>query len=227
MAHPHQSFLDEFKIAIDKVVPLTPQEVIDEAKKLHEELSANEDATDKQIHQALTLIGRKEYPYRKAYLEICAGDEEQRLRSAVLERLDDNVKKKVEEYTQHGVLLDDLIKSDLFESQFEGDERYQIEQAILLADEVLDKQCDERAHSRQKEFDTLVQKWTEEAARLQGLIDQLRAMGSEDAKWAGEINSVCDKLEEGWSIVEQDPKEEEIKKEIEYWNTVLHEEDEV
>lgn len=226
MAHPHQSFLAEFKIAIDKVVPLTPQEVIDEAKKLHEELSANEDATEKQIHQALTLIGRKEYPYRKAYLEICAGDEEQRLRTAVMERLDDNVKKKVEEYTEHGVLLDDLIKSDLFESQFEGDERYQVEQAILLADEVLDKQCDERAHSRQKEFDTLVAKWTEEAARLQGLIDQLRGMGAEDAKWAGEINSVCDKLEEGWSIVEQDPKEEEIKKEIEYWNTVLHEEDE-
>lgn len=225
MPHPHQSFLDEFKIAIDELVPLTPPELIEEAKKLHKELSENQEATEKQIHQAVSLVGRKEFPYRKAYLEICAGDEEQRLQSEVFERLDEAVKKKIEDVVGSGVLLDDYVKSKLFEEQLTADERYQVEQAILLSEDVLDSQCDDRAHRRQQEYETLVKKWTDEASRLQGMIDQLRSMGSEDAKWAAEIGGVADRLEEGWSVVERDPEEEEIVKEIEYWNTVLHEDE--
>lgn len=223
MPHPHQAFLDEFKIAIDKLVPLTPKEIIDEAHFLHKELTESEDATEKQIHQAVTLIGRKEYPYRKAYLEICAGDEEQRLQGQVFERLDDVVRKKIEDITKHGVMLDDFVRSKLFEEKLEPDERYQIENSILLAEEVLNSQCDDRAHKRKMEFEQLVEKWTKESNRLQGLIDSLRKMGEGDAKWMAEINGVADRLEEGWSVVERDPSEEEIKKEMEYWATVLHE----
>lgn len=223
MAHPHQSYLDEFKIAIENLVPLTPQEIIDEAKKLHEELSGDEHATEKQIHQALTMIGRKEFPYRKAYQELCAGDEEQRLQKLVFERLEPELAAKIKEMTAHGVILEDYVKSDFFESQLSGEERYQVEQAILLADDVLNNQCDDRAQTRKEQYETLVKKWTDEATRLQGLINHLREMGANDAKWSGEIGSICDRLEEGWSVVEADPSEEEIKKEIEYWTTVLNE----
>lgn len=223
MPHPHQSFLDEFKIAINELVPLTPSEIVEEAKKLHKELSKNEETTEKQIHQAVTLIGRKEFPYRKAYLEICAGDEEQRLKKEVFERLDDKVKNKIKKVLGSGVLLDDYVKSKLFEEQLTADERYQIEQAILLSEDILDSQCDDRAHRRQQEYESLVKKWTEESTRLQGMIDQLRSMSLENEKWTAEINEVADRLEEGWSVVERDPEEEEIVKEIEYWNIVLHE----
>ena len=227
MSHPHQSFLDEFAIAIKHLVPLTPQETIDEAKTLHEELSNNPETTEKQIHQALSLVGRKEFPYRKAYIELCQGDEEQRLQKVVFERLEDDVRKKVEEMTKHGVVLEEYVKSALFEEQLESDERYQLEQAILLADEVLDNQCEQRAEKRKIDYEGLVKKSTEYATKLQGRIDQLRAMAVEDPKWAGEINSIADRLEEGWSVVEKDPNEQEINKEIEYWNTVLHEEEDV
>lgn len=226
MNHPHQSYLDEFKIAINKLVPLTPPELIEEAKSLHEQLSNDINATEKQIHQALTLIGRKELPYRKAYDALCATDEEQRLQQVVFDRLDPTVKRKVQEMTRHGVILEDYVKSPLFEEQLSGDERFQVTQAIELADEDLDHQCDERAHQRAKKYGELVEYWTKEAARLQGMIDQLRSMGQGDPKWQGEIDSVCDRLEEGWSITERDPSEEEIVKEMEYWNTVLHETDE-
>lgn len=225
MSHPHQSFLDEFAIAIKRMVPLTPKEVIEEAKKLHLELSENEESTEKQIHQALSVIGRKEYPYRKAYEELCAGDEEQRLQSAVFERLDEAVLKKVQEMTKHGVVLEEYVASSLFEEQLEGDERYQVEQAILLADEVLDNQCDDRAHKRKTDYEELVKSHKEKSDELQGKIDQLRAMASEDPKWTGEIEGAASRLEEGWSITEKDPTEVEIIKELEYWNTVLHEED--
>ena len=206
------------------MVPLTPKEVVDEAKALHAELLANEDATEKQIHQALSVIGRKEYPYRKAYDELCAGDEEQRLQAAVFDRLEDDVKKKIQEMTSHGVILEEYVASPLFEEQLEGDERYQVEQAILLADEVLDNQCDDRAHKRKTDYETLVKKHTEEAEKLQGQINQLRAMAGEDPKWTAEIEGAAARLEEGWAITEKDPSEVEITKELEYWNTVLHEE---
>jgi hypothetical protein len=226
MTHPHQSYLDEFKISIDKLVPLTPLEIKDEANKILKDLSNDVNADEKQIHQALTLIGRKEFPYRKAYQELCAGDEEQRLQKLVFERIDESVKSKITAVTEHGVMIDDFVASDMFEEQLTPQERLQVEQAILLAEDTLDHQCDERAHKRHAQYEDLVDRWTKEAARLQGLIDNLRAMGDEDPKWKGEIDSVCDRLEEGWSIVERDPSEEEIKKELEYWNTVLHETEE-
>ncbi len=227
MTHPHQSFLDELKIAIKELVPLTPEEFIEEANKIYKELQYNPDTTEKQIHQALSLIGRKEYPYRKAYEALCESDEEKRLQVIVFERIEDQLKKKVQEITKNGVMLDDYIDSKLFEEQLTAEERHQIQQAVLAADDILDHQCCERAEKRHIDYHELVKKYQNKVQILQKMIDSLRSLGNEDLKWKDEINSICDKLEEGWSIVEQDPEEENIKKEIEYWNTVLHEDDEV
>ncbi|MBU0614358.1 hypothetical protein KJ766_03715 [Patescibacteria group bacterium] len=227
MPHPHQSFLDELKIAIDKLVPLTPVEFVQEAKNIHKDLLENPEASEKQIHQALSHIGRKEYPYRKAYEELCEGDEEKRLQVAVFERIEPEVKKKITDVTNHGVMLDDYISSKLFEEQLTADERYQVEQAVLASEDILDHQCSERAEKRHQDYHELVKKYEFEVERLQKMIDGLRAMGTEDPKWTTEIDSIADKLEEGWSIVETDPEEENIKKEIEYWNTVLHEDEEI
>jgi hypothetical protein len=223
MQHPHHFFLDEFKIAIDKLVPLTPAAIKEEATALHGELSENMEATEGQIAEAMGTIGRKEYPYRKAFHELCAGDEEQRLQEAVFDRLEDGVKKKIQEMTNHGVILEDYVKSDLFENQLEADERYQVLQAIELADEVLEHQCDDRAKNRASSYEELVAKYQEEAKRLQGMIDQLRTMADGSAEQGSDILASVNRLEEGWSVTSSDPAEEEIKKEIEYWQTVLAE----
>lgn len=223
MSHPHAAFLQEFQIAIDKMTHYVPAELHASAQAKHDELLANENVTEKEIHDALTNFGRQEYPLRKAYHDLCAGDEEQRLQSLVLERLDEAVKNKVLDHIKHGVLIDDYVKSSLFEEELTPEERLQIENAVLLAEDVLNSQCDERASKRKEQFVDLVKKWEGERDRLQKMIDGLRGMAKPGDKWSGEIVSICDKLEEGWSIVERDPTEEEIKKEIEYWDTVLHE----
>lgn len=225
MSHPHQYLLQEFKISIDRLVPLTPKEVLDEAHKLYEELSTNENSTEQQIRQALVHVGRKEFPYRKAYQELCASDEEQRLQKVVFDRLEAEVKAKVDAVTQHGVHVLDYVNSKLFEEQLSPDERYQVEQAILLAHDDLDKQCDERATERKESYEQLVARWKAEEERMQKLIDHLRGMAERDAKWADEIKGKADVFEEGWSVVERDPSEEEVRKEIEYWETVLSEEE--
>jgi hypothetical protein len=225
MSHPHEYLLQEYKISIDKLVPLTPPEIVEEAKKIYEDLAANPAATEKQIHQALVLIGRKEYPYRKAYVELCAGDEEQRLQAEVLKRLEGPIAEKLKKMTDNGVHVMDYVNSKLFERDLEATERYQVEQAILAAHDVLNKQCDDRAKERQQNFDELVVHWKAEADRLQNMIDQLKGMAERDPMYADEIRGKADQFEEGWSIVERDPLEEEIKQEIAHWTTVLEEAD--
>ena len=226
MSHPHQYLLQEYKISIDKLVPLTPPEIAEEAKKLYEELSANEAASEKQIRQALVLIGRKEYPYRKAYIELCAKDEEKRLQEEVLKRLEGPILEKVQKMVDSGVHIQDYVNSKLFERDLEATERYQVEQAILLAHDVLNKQCDERAKERQQNFEELVDRWKKEEEKLQQMIDQLRGMADRDLTYADEIRGKAEQFEEGWSIVERDPSEEEIRQEIAHWTTVLEEADE-
>ena len=226
MSHPHEYLLQEFKISIDKLVPLTPPAVVEEAKKLYDELSTNQAATEKQIQQALILIGRKEYPYRKAYIELCAGDEEQRLQAEILNKLEGTIAEKVKTMVDSGVHVQDYVNSKLFERDLESTERYQVEQAILAAHDVLNKQCDERAKERQQNFEELVQRWTAEEERLQQMIEQLRGMAERDITYADEIRGKAEQFEEGWSIVERDPSEDEIKQEIAHWTTVLEEADE-
>ncbi len=226
MPHPHEYLLKEFAISIDKLVPLTPPAVVDEAKKLLAELAASENVTEKQLHDALVYVGRKEFPYRKAYEELCASDEEQRLQQQVFERVAPAVKEKLLAVTEHGVQVMDYVNSRLFEEQLPADERYQVEQAILLAHDALNTQCSERATKRHHTYQELVAKWQAEQERLQGLLMTLRSFADRDAKWKGEILARLDQLEEGWSVVERDPKEEEIRQELEYWTTVFAENEE-
>lgn len=223
MPHPHAAFLKELQCAIDKMRHYVPSELLTEAQKTHDDLLANNDATETQVHFALVEIGKKEFPYRKAYHDLCSSDEEQRLQSLVFERLDDAVKQKVMDHTKHGVLVDHYVKSKLFEEELTPEERLQIENAILLAEDVLNSQCDERAGKRHGQFEELIKKWSDERDRLQKMIDYLKGMANGAGKWREDILASVAHLEESWSVAELQVNEEDIKKEVEYWDTVLHE----
>lgn len=225
MAHPHAFLLNEFRISVDRLVPLTPLAVVDEAQQLVATLAKDEQATEKHIHDALVYVGRKEYPYRKAYEELCASDEEQRLQRQVYERVDAAVRTKLAAVTEHGVHVIDYVNSRLFEEQLSAEERYQVEQAVLLAHDALNAQCNERAEQRKATYEELVAKWRAHQDKLQAVLATLRSFADRDAKWRDEILGRVAQLEEGWSVVERDPEEEEIRKELEYWTDIFAETD--
>ncbi len=228
MPHPHEYLLKEYALSIEKLVPLTPEPIIAEAKKLHETLSADENASERQIRQALIYIGKKEYPYRKAYESLCASDEEMRLQEAALKKIDTEIVAKMKPALDSGVHLTDYVNSKLFEKDLTSEERYRVEQAILEAHDVIGKQCDDRAKERAETYEKLVADAKAEQEKMQALIDGLRAMAERDPKWASEIIGKADQFEEGWSIVERDPSYDEIQKEIENWTAVFEEaEDEI
>ena len=223
MAHPHQYLLDEYKICVDKLVPLTPPEVIEEAHRLYDQIAADEHANERQIHQALVEIGKKEFPYRKAYQELCAKDEEKRLEEAAYKKIDAPVAEKIRAVTSHGVHLTDYANSKLFEQQLTAEERYHVEQAILDAHDTINRQCDERAKERQENFDELVARWAKKRDEIQALINELRNMSSRNPELAGEITGQADQFEEGWSIVERDPEEKDVREAIASYATQLEE----
>lgn len=220
MLHPQQEILDQFKNSIEKLVPLTPPEIIEEARTIVSELESDNNTTVEQIRQAFVLFGKKEYPYRKAYEALCAGDEEQRLQEIVLERVDDGTKALMEAVTKYGVHILDFVSSSQFE-ELPSDAQIKIDNALREAHDVLNKQCDERAMKRQDDFQALVKQWTKEANEVQMMIDSLRAMAERDETYAPDILAKAREFEEGWSMLEPDPTKEAVQREIDSWITVL------
>lgn len=205
--------LQEFALAIERLVPLTPDEVTQEAQRLYADLSQNP-ATDEQlVRKALIEIGRKEFPYRKAYEELCANDEERRLQEATLARLSPALREKVLSLLQVGVSLVDYLNSQMFEKELTGTQRHEIEEAVLAAHDVINRQCDERAAERKQKYQDLVDRWRAYEERLQKKIEVIRSLAqrAHDADLAAEILDAAMRFEEGWSIVERDPTEEDVQ----------------
>lgn len=220
MSHQQEEILKEFRSAIARLVPLTPKEVIDEAKRLAAELEANESSNAEQIRQALVYIGRKEFPYRKAYQELCAGDEEARMQEIVLRKIDDVTKSMLEPVTKYGVHILDFVKSSQFEALSE-DTKVAIDNALREAHDVVNRQCDERASSRAESYQELVHRWATEAEQIQKLIEVLKDMADRDARYHDEILGRARQLENGFSMIEEDPTQELVEKEIAHWAGVL------
>ncbi len=223
MAHQHEDIIKDFREAMAKLVPLAPKEIQQEARQLADDIEANPSSTVEQIVQALVYIGKKEFPYRKAYEELCAGDEEARLQKLVLAKLDDAVKEKMESVVKYGVHILDFVQSSQYELALNADERSIVDREIAAAHDVLNRQCDERAVARKGTYETLVAMWTETAARIQSMIDVLKGMAERNEQYTSDILARVATFEAGWSMIEPDPTEEDVQKDIAYWSEVLSE----
>lgn len=220
MPHHQQELLDQFRASIERLVPLTPPDVIDEARQLVDELGKSETTSAEQIRQAFVLFGRKEFPYRKAYEALCAGDEEQRLQEIVLGKLDDVTKASMDAVTKYGVHVLDFVKSSQFE-QLLPDQQTAIDNAIREAHDVLNKQCDDRATQRQQDFESLVKSWRAKGERIQSMIEALRTLAERSEVYAPDILAKAREFEDGWSMLEPDPTEEGVQREFDSWVQVL------
>ena len=146
------------------------------------------------------------------------------MQEIVLGKLDAAVKGKIEAVTTHGVHILDFVKSSQFEA-LESSDRLAIDTAVLDAHDQLNQQCDERAASRKASYDELVAGWRSTEEKIQAMIEVLKGMADRDPKWHDEIVGRARQFEEGWSVVERDPTEEEVQKELEYWAGVFGESD--
>lgn len=221
MTHPHKALLGEFKYALDHLVPTVPAEVVEEGRRMHQELADNPEASEDQIHDALVKIGKAEFAYRNAYNDMVGKASEAKRVDLVLDHLEPAVKEKVKHLLDSGVALDELVKSGMFETDFTAEERYQVEDGILHAIDHIKEELPKEIEARKAEYDTLVAEWKAKQAKMEEKIEELRALSNKDAKWKDEILDKVKTLEEGWAVTERDPDLLTIEKEIEYWQGTM------
>lgn len=215
--------LDELKYALDHLPLTVPNEIIKEGSALHQSLSENPEAGAEMIHDALVLVGKKEYPYRKAYQQMVKQVSEDRHVELVLEHLEPEVKTKVQHLLENGVTLEALVKSSMFETDFTAEERYQVEDGMLHAADHVQEELPEKISADPVLYQKLVEEWGAKQAKIQEKIEELRLLAQKDDKWKEEILDKVKTLEEGWSITERDPELLEVEKEIEYWQGTMEE----
>lgn len=216
--HPYEALLNEFAFAVRHFVPTLPESIKQEAEATLERLKADPSMTEEQIKQAFYEIGVQEYPHRHAYQELTQGAAREELKAMVLEHVDETVRGVIKPYLDSGVALDELVKSDLFESQLTPEERYQVEDGILLANRKMADKLKKQVSAQEQTYDALVEKWTAHAREIQKAIDALESLSPQgDENQRLEIANKAERYREGFLLTEPDPELEEVKKEIEYW----------
>ncbi len=224
MSHPHAALLREYKFAIDHLVPTVPKALKEEALKMYEALLADESATEGHILDALIKTGKAEYPHRHAFhaLTKSAADEKRTL--MVLEHVEPSVKQKLGKLLASGASLEEVIRSRLFEEQLNPEERYQVQDGLLDADEHVKGDLAAMVEAEKDRYAALVKEKESQMQEIQLQIDRLKALADKDPKWKDEILDKVRLFEAGWAVTEKDPELETVKKEIEYWRGTLGEE---
>lgn len=226
MTHPFDALLNEFAFAVRHFVPTIPPAIKEEAEGILEQLKANPQATESDIKEVFHAIGLKEYPHRHAYQELTQGVAKDELIQLVLEHVDEFVRSVIKPHLDAGVSLEELVKSDLLEKELTVEQRYQIEDGILLANRKIADKLKSTHGTDEKSYERLVEKWQNRAQEIQQAIDTLESLVVEaDAGQRDEINSTVARFREGFILTEPDPELEEVQKEIEYWNETLHSEE--
>jgi hypothetical protein len=223
MSHPHEFFLQEYQYAINHLVPTVPAEIKNEAQKMHDLLLADPNADEERIAEAVSKTGRAEYPHRQAFLELTTQTRLEKVKEIVLEHVDENVKAKLEEILASGANIEEITRGKMFEEKFTAEERYQIEDGLMDAEEHVKEDLKEQSEAEPEKYNQLVKKYEEQRDEIEKQISILRAMASHDKKWKDEILSKAEMFEEGWLATMPDPDLETVKKEIEYWQGVFGE----
>lgn len=147
------------------------------------------------------------------------------MKAMVLEHVDETVRAVIKPHLDAGVSLDELFSSDIFESQLDAKQRYQVEDGILVSANKLAEKLKTEVGGQADTYHKLVEKWKMHAGEIEKAINDLEALAQGgDENQQAEIKDKAARFREGFLVTETDPDLEEVKKEIEYWReTFAHE----
>lgn len=218
--------LDEFAYAIKHFVPTVPEELTSLAESRLAEMTENTAMDEKGIQKVFYEIGVQEYPYRRAYNELTHSSAEQKMKDMVVEHVDEDVQKVIKPHLDAGVSLEALTASDIFENELNVEQRYQVEDGMLVAKKKMAEALKEGADANAESYKKLLAKWSKHAEDIEAEIQKLEQMaegGTEDQQ--SEIKAKAARFREGFLVTEQDPEMEHVQKEVEYWTDTFSEEE--
>lgn len=186
----------------------------------HARLAADPNAALSQIEDAIVAFGKEIWPYRKAYQELHDeyGKDEPYLREA----LSPATCAKYEQFRTGGGKLEDIRGGAQLEQTFTAEEKHEIEEAWLAARARAHKELDAAiAGEWRQKFESSLAALRGKQEEIEKRIAALRVLAEESPKWSAEIVDKVKVFEEGWSGVEREVAEDDIRGEIEYYRGVI------
>lgn len=229
--HPYAYTLELLTLAIMRLPP-TFSDARREAFKERLTTFVKDPSTGyDEIRKTIVEIGKESWPYRKAYEEMYVRYGRASEESFLLENLDRGVREKYAQFIHEGGKINhigsaktaaDLQQPSPFERYFTPEEKFAIEQALLVARDSARVEIDQLVTDKKKEeYERLVKSYAGRQRQMEEKIDELRHLSGVSKKWEGEISDRIRTLEEGWSVVEQGVDLPELERETEYWKGTL------
>ncbi|MEY4744438.1 MAG: hypothetical protein RL272_383 [Candidatus Parcubacteria bacterium] len=229
--HPHAYTLDLLRLALLRLPPTFSEARKKDAKKELERFAGDPAVPYDDIRKTIVELGKKSWPYRKAYEEMYVRYGRASEESFLLENLDSGVREKYEQFIHEGGKINhigsaknaaDIQQPSPFERYFSPEEKFAIEQALLAARDSARAEINELVTDKKKdEYEKLVKGYASRQRQMEEKIDELRHLSVISEKWEAEISDRIRTLEEGWSVVEQGVDLPELERETEYWKGTL------
>jgi len=229
--HPYAYTLDLLKLAIDRLPPTFAAPAKKRYKERLQYFWDNPAVSYEDIVKTIASLGKESWPYRRAYDELYVRYGRPSEESHLLENLDQVVRQKFEAFIHEGGKInhiesarsaEDLRVPSPFERYFTPEEKFAIQQALLLAREAARKEIDDLVTGKKAyEYDRLVEQYKGLRQRIESKLEDLRGLADVSEKWRPDIQEKIRLLEQGWSVVETGIDEAAVESELDYWKGAL------
>lgn len=214
---------------LKKIIEKIPFTYPESKKKEYEDelhrLESQEEVDPKEVDSLIVKIGKESWPQRQSYEEMVKNYAQDKLEEFFKMHLEENLRKKYEEFTKKGYsIIDNYRYAKEFDDFFTAEENLKIEDALFDARDELAVHMRGVIKSHRDEFEELVRIYEKKRETLSNMIANLRLLADKSEKWSAEIIDKVNRFEEGWSVIERDFDEDKIMHEIEYWQGVIGEE---
>lgn len=218
----HQYSLSLLRSTIDHAPNFFPQGRKKEMEEVYATYAADPTTDIAYIEDALVTFGKEIWPFRKSFWHIHDTDGRHNEEAYFLELLSPALRARYDLFKKKGNKIEDVAKDGEFETFFSPEERVELTTAKLTAHERVLKGIEELCAGEHKELCTQsLGKYREHQARVEELIAQLRGLAEQSIKWRPEILDKARTFAAGWSGLEKEIAEEDVRNEIEYYQGVL------
>ncbi len=220
MPHPFSASLELLKRTIELAPDFFSAERKQAMMKQYEEIKNNPEAKRDTIDQAMADFGKEIYPFRKAFWMIHNRFGREIENKSIKDAIKDStLKEKLERFLKTtGTIADIGRGTRAFDDYFLPEERIVLINAKLTAHDQVVSEIHSLCTGPEKDTCTThIGQFRAEQERIIKLIASLRALAERGDKWRAEILEKARTFDEGWSGLEREVREEDVRGEIEFY----------
>ncbi len=172
--------IDLFERMCNHLPPLLPKEIVSETEHVLEQLHNDFTVSIEDIEKTIISIGKKVWPYQKAFQEFIDVAQREIGEKFLLGKLFPNLKDKYKKLKEYGVTYYDLRSGGPIDF-FEEEERLIISQSIIEVDQEIQKYVRQLVlGTERKKYQNLITEFQKKLAKIEKKLANLRSIAEED-----------------------------------------------